>query len=153
MPATLMLENEGFDADIASVAFYTSEMLRGNRQPPAYMDHYPKAYASHSYAIERHLPGICDIIGDRTDQEMEEIYSMLRRRPDGKSLGACHDVLWQVAALLLGCIPTSEAEFEAVFETLTRSARGWAIQPISRNYVEFLRKSSGEPGPTEWPVR
>jgi len=57
------------------------ELLRGNRAPPADMDHYPPEYTPLFYFIETHFLTLCGARGDRTDQEMEEIYSMLRRRP------------------------------------------------------------------------
>jgi hypothetical protein len=108
------------------------------------MDHYPEEYSPHFYFIEHHVLALCDAMGDRTDQEMEEIYSMLRRRPDGRSLGAVHDVVWQVAALLLGTQVLSAAEFEALIGALERSTRRWALRPVSRNYVAFLRKTFEE---------
>jgi tetratricopeptide (TPR) repeat protein len=120
------------------------ELFRGNRTPPPDMDHYPDAYAPHFFFIENHVLTLCDAMGDRTDQEMEEIYSMLRRRPDGRSLGATHDFLWQVAALLLGTQVLSGAEFEALVGALERSTRKWALRPVSRFYVDYLRKTFDE---------
>lgn len=117
------------------------ELFRGDRQPPADMDHYPMEYDVHFFFIEKHLLTLCDAMGDRTDQEMEEIYSALRRRPDGRSLGPVHDFLWQVCALLLGMYELSAAEFAALVGQLERSVRKWALRPVSRNYVEFIRSS------------
>jgi hypothetical protein len=70
------------------------ELFRGNRAPPPDMDHYPPEYTPLFYFIETHFLTLCDARGDRTDQEMEEIYFMLRRRPEGRSLGASHDFMW-----------------------------------------------------------
>jgi hypothetical protein len=117
------------------------ELFRGNRQPPAGIDPYPEEYCGHFFFIEEHLLTVCDAIGDRTDQEMEEIYSALRRRPDGRSLGPVHDFLRQVAALLLGRHELSQAEFEAIIGQLERSVRKWALRPVSRNYVGYLRSA------------
>ena len=119
------------------------DLFRGSRTPPPDMDHYPEAYASHFFFIENHVLTVCEAKGDRTDQEMEEIYSMLRRRPDGRSLGAVHDFLWQVSALLLGTQVLSAAEFEALVGALERSARKWALRPVSRFYVAYLHQSFG----------
>jgi hypothetical protein len=119
------------------------ELFRGNRTPPADMDHYPEEYADHFFFIEEHVLTLCEVQGDRTDQEMEEIYSMLRRRPDGRSLGTTHDFLWQVAALLLGTQILSGAEFEALIGALERSTRKWALRPVSRNYVAYLHNTFG----------
>jgi hypothetical protein len=122
------------------------ELFRGDRKPPPDMDRYPEQYAPHFFFLEEHLLALCDAMGDRTDQEMEEIYSMLRRRPAGRSLGLAHDFLWQASALLLATRPMSAAEFEALIGALERSVRKWALRPISRNYVGYLRRSfDGEP--------
>ena len=116
-------------------------LFRGSQPPPAGMDRYPEKYCGHFFFIEKHLLTVCEEEGDRTDQEMEEIYSALRRRPDGRSLGPMHDFLWQVAALTLGMHEVSAAEFEAIFGQLERSVREWALRPVSRNYVDYLRSS------------
>ena len=118
-----------------------AELFRGSRTPPPDMDHYPEEYCPHFFFLEDHVLTVCAAKGDRTDQEMEEIYSMLRRRPDGRSLGAVHDFLWQVTALLLGTHVLSGAEFEALIGALERSARRWALRPVSRNYVAYLHRT------------
>ena len=115
-------------------------LFRGDRRPPADINHYPPEYVPYFFFIERHIGLLCDALGDRTDQELEEIFSALRRRPDGRSLGPEHDFLWQVAALMLAKHMTSQAEFEAIFSQLENSARGWGIAPVSRNYLGFLRQ-------------
>jgi hypothetical protein len=117
------------------------ELFRGDRTPPPDMDHYPEEYCPHFYFIENHVLTVCAAKGDRSDQEMEEIYSMLRRRPAGRSLGAVHDFLWQAAALLLGPHVLSGVEFEALLSALERSTRKWALRPVSRNYVAYLHKT------------
>jgi len=122
------------------------ELFRGDRLPPQDMDEYPPDYCPHFYFIEEHFLTLCRAHGDRPDQEMEEIYSMLRRRPDGRSLGTTHDFIWQVAALLLGTQILSEREYEAIFAALERSARKWGQRPISRNYAAFLRESMNREG-------
>jgi tetratricopeptide (TPR) repeat protein len=120
------------------------ELFRGDRQPPVDMDHYPEEYCQYFFFIEEHLLMVCEAIGDRTDQEMEQIFSTLRRRPDGRSLGMVHDFIWQVAALMLGKYELSEAEFEALVGQLERSVRKWALRPVSRNYAQHLRSSLTE---------
>lgn len=114
------------------------DLFRGSRTPPPDMDHYPEEYTPHFFFIENHVLTLCEAKGDRTDQEMEEIYSMFRRRPDGRSLGIVHDFPWQVAALLLGTHVLSAAEFEALFSALEHSTRKWALRPVSRFYVAYL---------------
>ena len=121
-----------------------SDLFRGSKPPPPDMDHYPEEYATGFFFIENHFLTLCDAAGDRTDQEIEEVYSMLRRRPDGRSLGAAHDFLWQVSALLLGTRALSAAEFEGLIGALERSTRKWALRPISRNYAAYLRQTFGK---------
>jgi len=128
---------------IAWAAPSLRELFRGNRQPPPDIDHYPLEYSQHFFFIENHVLTLCDAMGDRTDQELEEIYSALRRRPDGRSLSTVHDCLWQVTALLLGSHELSEGEFEALMAALVRSTRKWGIRPVSRNYIAFLRETFG----------
>ena len=118
-----------------------TELFRGSQKPPPDMDHYPEAYTLHFYFVESHVLSLCAVKGDRTDQEMEEIYCMFRRRPAGRSLGQVHDFLWQVAALLLGTQVLSAAEFEALFTALERSTRKWALRPVSRFYAAYLHET------------
>jgi hypothetical protein len=116
-------------------------LFRGNAVPPPDMDHYPPEYSQHFYFIEHHLLTLCDASKELTDQEMEDIYSALRRRPDGRSLGSNHDYMWQVAALLLGSYTISAAEYTAMFAALVASARRWGLRPVSRNYLSYLRET------------
>ena len=119
-------------------------LFRDNQTPPPDMDHYPESYTPYFFFIENHILTVCKAKGDRTDQELEEIYSMLRRRPDGRSLGVVHDFLWQVAALLLGTQALSAADFEALVGALERSTRRWGLRPVSCNYVAYLHQTLGE---------
>src|SRR2546423_13629383 len=61
-------------------------LFRGNKQPPVLGD-YPEAYNDSFALLDLHALEISKISGDRRDSEMKEIYSVLRRRPDGRSLG------------------------------------------------------------------
>jgi hypothetical protein len=134
--------------DGAKTAFWQvqslRELFRGNRRPPANIDRYPPEYVPFFFFVERYVLTLCQAIGDRTDQEMEEIFSTLRRRPDGRSLGPAHDFLWQAGALMLGRHVLSQAEFEAVVGQLENSTRSWALAPVSRNYIGYLRNSLGK---------
>ena len=117
------------------------DLFRGDKTPPADMHHYPPEYTRCFFDIEKHVLTVFEVEGDRTDQEMETIFSALRRRPDGKNhLGPVHDFLWQVAALTLGKHRLSQAEFESIVGQLERSVRNWAKRPVSRNYARYLRE-------------
>ena len=120
-------------------------LFRGHGVPPDDIDRYPPEYGPHFFLIENHFLTLCDKTKDRSDQEMEEIYAALRRRPDGRSLGAVHDFMWQVTALLLGSRVVSAAEYDALLGALVRSTRKWSLRPISRNYVAYLRKTFPDP--------
>ncbi len=121
-----------------------STLFRGNGQPPRDIDHYPPEFVMHFFLVEQHFMTLCKAIGDRPDQEMEEIYGALRRRPDGRSLGPIHDFFWQVAALLLATRIFSEAEFVALFGQLERSTRKFAMRPVSRFYANYINTTYGE---------
>jgi hypothetical protein len=120
-------------------------LFRGDRQPPVLGD-YPEAYQDSFSLLDLHALEISNIFGDRRDEEMKEIYSALRRRPDGRSLGFVHDYVWQAAAFVLGTRPRSQAEFEAILARLERSCRTFAMGPTSRNYVAALRQTWGQTG-------
>ncbi len=116
-------------------------LFRGDRKPPADMKEYPPFYVPAFHFVETHVLHLCRAKGDRTDQEMEEIYATLRRRPEGRSLGLGHDFMWQVCALMLGMYELSEAEYLAVISRLEASVRTWALRPVSRFYVGYLKNT------------
>lgn len=118
-------------------------LFRGDRQPPVLGD-YPEAYNDSFMLLDLHALEISKFFGDRRDEEMLGIYSALRRRPDGKSMGFIHDYMWQAAAIVLGTRPLSQAEFEAILARLERSCRTFAMGPTSRNYVSTLRTTFGQ---------
>jgi hypothetical protein len=120
-----------------------SELYRGKVQPPPNLDRFPPEYVPLFYFVERHMITFCDGLGDKSDQEFEEVYSNLRRRPEGRSLGPLHEFAWQVAAVMLGTRVISAAEFDGVIGALAASARRWAQRPISRNYIGYLRQNTG----------
>lgn len=120
-------------------------LFRGNKQPPV-LGAYPEAYNDSFALLDRHALEISRFFGDRRDAEMREIYSTLRRRPDGRSLGFVHDYMWQAAALILGTRPLSQAEFEAIMARLERSCRTFEQGPTSRNYVATMKMLFGRNG-------
>lgn len=115
-----------------------SSLFRGTVSPPEMKD-YPVEYIPVFACIEQH---VLLMAGARTptDGEMEEIYSNLRRRPDGRSMNPTHDVVWQIAAYTLGRYPLSAAEFDAIFTRLVKSVRSWKLGPSTREYLGGLRQ-------------
>lgn len=136
----LVFVNDGnnFDWTVTSLA----SLFRGNKQPP-HLGDYPEAYHECFLLLDMQFLQLCEFIGDRRDAEMLEIFSALRRRPDGRSLGFVHDYMWQAAALMLGITPLSQAEFEAILARLERSCRTFGMGPTSRNYSVSLRQTLG----------
>lgn len=120
-------------------------LFRGDRPPPpdGEMAHYPVQYVPFFYGIENGVLLFCSAAGQPTDAECEDVYSQMRRRPDGKSTGPLHDAVWQAAALALGLRPWSEAEYTAVFGQLARSARHFKMGRTSRNYLHHVRETFG----------
>ncbi|MFW6151514.1 MAG: hypothetical protein ACOC6C_00910 [Verrucomicrobiota bacterium] len=119
-----------------------SSLFRGDHQPPPVneMEHYPERYVPFFYRIEYNVCRYCRTMDlNPTDAEFLDIYSQMRRRPDGRSTGDLHDMIWQSAALVLGLRPWSEAEYCAVFGQLARSARHFKMGSASRNYIGYIR--------------
>ncbi|MBU6402999.1 MAG: hypothetical protein KGS61_21975, partial [Verrucomicrobia bacterium] len=58
-------------------------LFRGDKQPPVLGD-YPEAYGDALMLFDLHVLEISTAFGDRRDAEMLEIFSALRRRPDGR---------------------------------------------------------------------
>ena len=109
-------------------------LFRGDKQPPVLGD-FPDAYQEIFILLDLHVLEISKLFGDRRDAEMREIFSALRRRPDGRSSSFVHDYMWQAAAMILATRPLSQAEFEAIMARLERSARTFETDPTSRNFV------------------
>jgi len=124
-------------------------LFRGDRQPPptARMERYPEQYVPFFHRVEYNVFRYCLATEtDPVDKEFLDIYSQMRRRPDGRSLGHLHDIVWQSAALVLGLRPWSGAEYTAVFGQLARSARHFKMGSSSRNYVGYIRQMMEEAG-------
>jgi hypothetical protein len=124
-------------------------MFRGSQQPPVLGD-YPEAYNDSFLLLDMHAMEVSKLFGDRRDAEMLEIYSALRRRPDGRSLGFVHDYMWQAAVFVLGSRPLSKSEFEAIVARLERSCRTFEMGPSSRNYIAALRTTLGREAGSLW---
>jgi hypothetical protein len=122
------------------------ELFRGVKQPPSMSGEPPPFYMPMFYFIEQHALTFCGAFGDKTDDEFEEVYRQLRRRPDGRAFNELHFFLWQVLAGLLGKRPVSAAEFEAILDRLQRSARTFRMGPVSRNYITTLRQTNASSG-------
>ncbi|MBX3745442.1 MAG: hypothetical protein KF833_09030 [Verrucomicrobiae bacterium] len=120
-------------------------LFRGDLQPPEFGT-YPDNYEDAFLVLDLHALEYGTLIGDPTDQEMREVYSDLRRRPDGRRRSPLHEYMWRAAALMVGTRPISRAEFEGIMSRLERSCRTFSIGPVSRNYLDTLHKTLGNSG-------
>ena len=89
---------------------------------------------------------VCDVHGDLTDKELEEIFATLRRRPDGKSPAQCMMPFGRSPLSRWAFTLWSQAEFDAIFGQLARSTRHWQLGLVSRNYIAYVRNTLGRPG-------
>ena len=117
-----------------------SDLYRGDIQPVSFdeMSMYPAKYQTFFYNIERDVV-LCNLM-DRipTDKEFNDAYSAIRRRPDGKSNGYLHDLIWQATCIALATHPWSEKETEAILRQLARSCRTFKLSTSSRNYMGYV---------------
>lgn len=118
-------------------------LFRGDRPSPQLGDE-PTEYRREFSVLDMHVLEVSRFLGPRRDAELEEIFSALRRRPDGRSLGKVHDYLWKGAALMLALHPLSQAEFEAILARLEKSCRRFGQGPTSRNLVATLEETIGQ---------
>ncbi len=118
------------------------ELFRGDRPAPQFANNGepPAEYEFYFRWIESFIPSYCAAADvEPSDNEFVEIFSAVRRRPDGKRISDLHDAIWQIAALLLGIFPLSQAEFEAIFLRLEQSARHVkAVSSTSSNYLHMI---------------
>jgi tetratricopeptide (TPR) repeat protein len=119
------------------------ELFRGEQKPIPDLrtDDFPPSYIFFVLSLEQYILVYGERFGDPTDQELEETFSFLRRRPDGRSLGPLHLWLWQASALLLGNYRISAAEYEFLMAGLERTVRHGAERPVSRNHMALLREA------------
>ena len=73
-----------------------------------------------------------------TDEKFIDIYSILRRKPDGKSIGRVHDNIWRNIAFFLITRHCSQGEYEAFIRRLEQSARAFHMNCFSINYYNYL---------------
>jgi hypothetical protein len=117
------------------------ELFAGDRKAPDLSRGPTPELEPFFMLLEYTVVRFCEADGrDETDQDMERIYASLRRRPDGEG-GRLHSYLRAAARLYLSICDVSQAEYEAVMNRLAKSARTFAMQPISRNYLTTLRET------------
>ena len=119
-------------------------LFRGDEEVPGdgVLARYPAEFSPMFFVIERNLPLFAqDSRLPPTDGEFLDIFSAMRRRPDGRSLGQLHDFVWMNTALMLGQYRCSENLYKAIMNRLERSARTFRMDAASRNYIDYLCSS------------
>jgi len=116
------------------------ELFRGNGELVIDCRDFKEEYIPFFYPTESAILEVSRLVPKSmiTDGNFMEIYSTMRRRPDGKSLGYLHDVVWQLAADFMIRRVCSQNEFEACFRRLEQSARTWHTSPTSANYIASI---------------
>ena len=88
------------------------------------------------HTIEGTLAEWCVLSKTRVrDEQFAQLYSELRRRPDGRG-GPLFQYARAAAQVALLLRPTSEAEFDAVLRRIERSTRTFSDGPMSTGYLE-----------------
>ena len=118
-----------------------SELFVGTRQPRGDVNPEPSSpYILLFAMLEKTALSYCNVTRtEETDKEFERLYRQLRRRPDGKDPHPLFSYLHAVCRLYMSMRDLSQAEFEAVAQRLSRSARTFSTYATSRNYLAQLR--------------
>ena len=116
-------------------------LFRGNRIPPD-LKKFPPEYQFFFFIIEKPIATFSKHQElALNDPDFEEIFSAMRRRPDGRRINLMHDLIWQAAALVMALKPCSEAEYTAIFQRLEQSASTLNKGRNSKNYLWYLREN------------
>lgn len=115
------------------------ELFRGDRKAPDLAHGPTPDFEPFFMLLEYTVVQFCEADRrDETDQEMERIYTLLRRRPDGDGGRLC-SYLRAAARMYMSVRDVSAAEYEAVMKRLAKSARSFSMPPLSRSYLATLR--------------
>jgi hypothetical protein len=134
-----VVQAHGHDGPVALTLRPSRELFSGDRKAPDLARGPTPDLEPFFMLLEFTVVRFCDADGrDETDQEMEQIYTLLRRRPDAAG-GRLFAYLRAAAGMYMSIRDVSAAEYEAVMRRLTKSARGFSSPPLSRNYLATLR--------------
>ena len=116
-------------------------LFRGNGELVIDRSDFKEEYIPFFHPIESTLVAVGQRLPESmiADDKFIEAFSAVRRRPDGKSAGYIHDVIWQLAADFLIRHVCSQNEFEACFRRLEQSAKTWQTSPTSANYLASIQ--------------
>jgi hypothetical protein len=118
-----------------------SALLIGTKQPPSFKEGPAPGYEFFFMMFESTVINFFASTEQPVyDEELARLYNLLRRRPDGSDSNPLFGYLQAAARLYLSLRDVSPAEFEAVLNRLTRSAKHFAQGPASTNLIQLLIK-------------
>ena len=139
----IILSRKEDDGDYLKMAVPSlQELFRGDYDPGTLEDTENIKYMYIITVLEPHWISRANlgVIEIPKDETMYEVYTQLRRRPDGKpgQNESLHAVIWQCLAFLAGIIEISEAEYVAIVGRLARSASTFRTSYSSTNMFTHL---------------
>ncbi len=112
-----------------------TQLFTGSKTPPDFSRSPPPEYHPFFILIEAAAADYCKARGrPEHEEQIERLYRLLRRRPDGDYPSPAISYLQAAARLYMSLRDVSKAEFEAVADRLHRSARHHATHTGSTNY-------------------
>ena len=112
-----------------------SQLFTGSAVPPDLSRTPPPQYQPFFLLLESTAANYCAAIGKpETDDEFERLFRQLRRRPDGEDKHPLFAYLRGAARLYMSLRDVSQAEFEAVLNRLSQSAKWHSSHVGSTNY-------------------
>jgi hypothetical protein len=115
-----------------------SALFTGSKVPPSFAKGPTQDYLPFFATIEYTALEYLHAAGMERDEEFARIFNLIRRRPDGSDENPLFSYLLGAARLYMSLFDVSQAEFEAVFNRLTRSAKGYMENGASTNYIRML---------------
>ncbi|CAN5920158.1 hypothetical protein BH11MYX4_BH11MYX4_05370 [soil metagenome] len=124
-----------------------SELFAGAKTPPSFRNGPTDDYLLFFAFIELAVIEFCRC-ADRPeyDAEIERLYTLLRRRPDGRDGNVLFSYMQAAARLYMSAFDVSQAELDAVARRLSQSAGRFADGPTSTTYCEVVGAGFREPG-------
>ncbi len=127
-----VMSNEGL---VLATLQPISKLWTGSAVPPDLSRTPPPQYQPFLLLLESTAANYCAAIGKpETDDTFERLYRQLRRRPDGNDPHPLFSYLQGAARLYMSLRDVSQAEFEAVVNRLSQSAKWHSTHVGSTNY-------------------
>ncbi|HZH77383.1 MAG TPA: hypothetical protein VEY88_15245 [Archangium sp.] len=112
-----------------------TKLWTGSAVPPDLSRTPPPRYQPFLLLLESTAANYCAAVAKpETDDEFERLFRQLRRRPDGEDAHPLFSYLQGAVRLYLSLRDVSQAEFEAVVNRLSQSAKWHSTHVGSTNY-------------------